>query len=61
MFHDTHTNCLDLQITWTKIIKKSVGPSGPNIIYFRNLVQGLKNNDLLVDDYLANLEKLVEK
>ena len=44
-----------------KVISTSVGPSGPNIVYFENLVKSLEINGLPVDDYLGELSEQINK
>ena len=38
-----------------KIIAKAVGPSGPNIVYLRNLTEGIRRLGMGADPYLEEL------
>ena len=43
-----------------KIIKKAIGPSGPNIDYLKNLANGIKKLNMGTDEYLEELLQKVE-
>ena len=47
--------------TTAAVIKRAVGPSGPNVVYFDNLVAALKEKNLSVDEYLSELELRVHQ
>ena len=38
-----------------KVIAKAVGPSGPNIVYLRNLIDGIRKLKMGRDEYLEEL------